>query len=493
MKKIIIAFTLMALYLCAISGCGGGGAGDSSTPEGENPKVASVVKVLPSHNIAQTNTEITIHARVLDGNGVPVKNERVMFTNLSAVGRLSDTNVKTDNLGIATVILKSTSEGFSTIQAEVDTAMGVHRDQRTVFFSRYSDESLVPSLDLSVSGSGNPFTLLETSDDNTVTLTATVYNAAVLFSGMTVQFGSDRPYKVGTDPDAECSDGSDTCDIVFPGGDVAITNDLGQASVPLMIVPSALMPSQTAFNVWAVASNGAYNIVTLTVEPVEIASVSVSANPISVDSGGTSTITASVMTTAGTPAPDGTSVNFTTTNGGIDPFATTTDGIAETTYSAPDIPAGTTDTARITASAGGQSGNVTVTIIGPEAPEAEPVEEEDTISPEVTATTPGPPTYQLDISDAGGDPAPVTITFSEDIDCSTVTPATISINPVGVSPPVADWTVTGCSGANVTLRGTFGPVVPDPSHQYIINVGTGVEDLAGNPAVAYIFTITVVD
>ncbi len=365
MKRVIIAFTLIALYLCVISGCGGG-AGDSSTPKGENPKVASVIKVLPSHNIAQTNTEITIHARVLDGNGMPVKNERVMFTNLSAVGRLSDTNVKTDNLGIATVTLKSTTEGFSTIQAEVNTSMGIQRDQRTVFFSRYSDSSLSPSLDLTVSGSGNPYTLLETSDDNLVTLTATVYNPAVYFSGIAVLFGADRPYRVGTDPDAECSDGSDTCDIVFPGGDIAITNDSGQASVPLMIVPEFLMPSRTSFNVWAVAENGAYNIVALTVEPVEIASVSVSANPISVDSGGTSTITAYVETTAGTPAPDGTSVNFTTNNGGIDPFSTTTDGIAEATYSAPDIPAGTTATARITASAGGQSGTVTVTIVGPE-------------------------------------------------------------------------------------------------------------------------------
>jgi hypothetical protein len=493
MKKIIIAFTLVALYLCAISGCGGG-AGDSSTPKGENPKLASVVQVLPSHYIAQTNTEITIHAKVLDGNGMPVRGERVWFTNLSAVGRLSDTNAKTDNIGIATVILKSTSEGFSTIQAEVDTAMGVERDQRTVFFSRYSDRNLTPSLDLSVSGSGNPYTLLETSDDSTVTLTATVYNAAGYFSGMTVAFGADRPYKVGTDPNATCSDGSETCDIILPSGDTVITNESGQASVPLMIVPATLMPAQTFFNVWAVAENGAYNIVTLTVEPVEISSVSVSANPISVDSGGTSTITASVMTTAGTPAPDGTSVNFTTTNGGIDPFSTTTDGIAETTYSAPTLePGALNQTAIITASAGGEADSVSVTII---APEAEPVEPPtpptDTTSPTVTATDPVDG-GTLDISDEGGDPVPVTITFSENIDCSTVTTTTITLTPIGTSPAVPDWTLTSCSGAIVTFRGTFGPAGAPPNNQYTVNVGTGVEDLAGNPCVAEIFTFSVVD
>ena len=79
---------------------------------------------------------------------------------------------------------------------------------------------------------------------------------------------------------------------------------------------------------------------------------------------------------------------------------------------------------------------------------------------------------------------PVTIAFSENIDCSTVTPATITIGPSsGVN-----WTLTSCSGPNVVFKGTL-----TASSSYTINVGTGVKDLAGNVAVATTFSFSVVD
>jgi hypothetical protein len=376
MKKIIIILALLALSFGNFS-CGGEGAGSLDSPKGENPGVVSVVQLMPSHYIAQIPTDIILHAKVLDGNGAAISNEPVLFTSLSPVGVLSDTSAVTNVNGIATVTLKSTSVGFSTIQAEVNTGVAIVRDRKTVFFAFYSTSQLIPYLDLDVSGIGDPYRLFENQDDNTVTVTATVYNAAFYISGSQVIFGADRPYKVGSDPDAKCSDGSDTCDVIFPAGNTGITNTYGRTSVSVMVVPATLMPVPTTLNIYAVADNGAFNIVTLFLQPVTISSISVSANPNVVDSGGTSSITAYVKTTAGTPAPDGTTVNFSTNIGGIGPFSQTTNGVAEGTFTAPTLEAGgLNQTATITAQVGGKIATVPVTVIAPPAPEEEEEEEE---------------------------------------------------------------------------------------------------------------------
>ena len=72
MKKIIIVLTLLALSVATFS-CGGGGSGSSSSPNGENPGVPSIVQLRSSHNVAQTNATVYLHARILDGNGDPCK------------------------------------------------------------------------------------------------------------------------------------------------------------------------------------------------------------------------------------------------------------------------------------------------------------------------------------------------------------------------------------------------------------------------------------
>ena len=53
MKKAFILLVLLALSLSAFS-CGNG-AGSADSPSGENPGIPSVVQLLPSHFIAQTN------------------------------------------------------------------------------------------------------------------------------------------------------------------------------------------------------------------------------------------------------------------------------------------------------------------------------------------------------------------------------------------------------------------------------------------------------
>jgi hypothetical protein len=330
MKKIIIALTSLALVIFALNGCGGG-AGSASKPRGENPGTPSVVQLTPSQVVAQTNSVITLHAKVLDGNGTPVSNRRVTFTDLSPIGVLSSTTAETNDSGIATVTLKSTTDGFATVQAEVNKDVGQARDRKTMVFSSFNTEQPpsppAPILTLSVDdGDGipnepNDFILFKNANDNQRLITATVSQGLFLIVRSTVTFGADRAFKVGSDPKATCSDGSATCDVIFPAGNTALTNNSGEASVPVEVVPTALSSLETTLNITASADVGAFNLVTLFLEPVFVQSVTVSANPSSVASGGTSTITARALTNAGTPVPDGTTVNFTTTNGGVDPFA----------------------------------------------------------------------------------------------------------------------------------------------------------------------------
>ena len=151
MKKIVILAILLAFSFSVLS-CGGG-SGSFSSPHGENPGTPTIVRLLPSHYIALTNSIITLHAKVLDGNGAPVKNVSVRFTNQSPIGILSATTAKTNNSGLATVTIKSTVTGFATIQAEVNKGVANVRDKKTVFFS--STLSLSPYLVLDVDGNGN--------------------------------------------------------------------------------------------------------------------------------------------------------------------------------------------------------------------------------------------------------------------------------------------------------------------------------------------------
>jgi len=476
MKKIFILFMMLAISFASLN-CGGG-SGGSSSPGGEKPGVPEIVQVLPSHYIAQTNSTILINVKVLNGNGTPIRNIPVTFTNLSPIGVLLSDNdiplnnktvVKTNDIGIATVKIKSTVEGFATIQAEVNKGVAIVRDRKTVFFS-FSGQPAQPAqleykLTLEVSGNGDPYTLFESGiiNDNEVNVTATVSFGAFLVSGSVVTFGADRPYKVGSS--ATCSDGSDTCDVIFPFGNKPITNDSGEASVFVRVVPTSLTSLETTLNIYAQSDTGAFNMVTLFLEPVKIDTVKVFANPQSVASKGTSDISAQVTTTAGTPTTDGTTVNFTTNKGGIDPFAQTTNGIAKAKYTAPEITSDTTAT--ITASVGGKSGTVLVGVTAPVIPPPP-----DTTSPTVSSTIPA--------NGATGvaHPTTVTINFSENINCSTVTTTTVTITPS------ATWTLTSCSGNKVVFNGT----TTAANTLYTVNVGTGVKDLAGNVAVASVFS-----
>lgn len=359
MNKIVIVLALIALSLGSFS-CGGGGAGGPLVPPGENPGIPSVVQLLPSTFIAQTNSSITLNTKVLDGNGIPLANIPVTFTNLShPFGTLSATVKNTDSSGIATVTLYSTTPGFATILAQVNTGSGQVRDRKSVYFSFLDVLAVSMSLDVDSDQDSNTiynepddFILFQSANDDEVSILATVFDAGgvPVGGGMGVSWSSSHT------------------EAAFIPITATETNVNGQAKAVVKVTPSSIRDTETHVNIMASAGNGAANMVTLFLRPVIVSSVTVSAKPQVVAPNGTSDITAIVMLNTGGKAPDGTAVSFTSTIpttttpcGTVDPFAQTTGGVATVKFTAPSVvPLG--NICRVTATAGGKEGYVDITI-----------------------------------------------------------------------------------------------------------------------------------
>ena len=375
-KKIFFTLSLLSI-LVFLSGCGGGGGGGSlSAPPGTDVGVTSIVRLFPAKFVAQTGSSITLRAKVLDGKGLGLPNLTVYFENLSSTGVLSSPSATTNSNGIAEVAIGSLTEGFASILVTVSNGSGQIRDVKTVFFTSALSMNLAPTMELDVDGNDSntiynepgDYNLFEPSvaNDTQVTIRATVSNNIGLrASGVTVTFGSDFPFRIGSDPAVACSDGSEICEVSFPLGNTATTDFNGEAFVLVQVTPTVLRSITTVLNITATANNGAFNMVSLFLNPVTVSTVSVSANPTTVASAGKSTITAAVTTSAGTPVPDGTTVTFTASGGGAldTPFAQTEGGVAEAELTAPTVTSDTT--VSVTASAGGKSGSTSVTVKAP--------------------------------------------------------------------------------------------------------------------------------
>ena len=346
----------------------------SSSP-GEKPGTPQIVQVLPSHYIAQTNSAIIIRAKILNGNGMPLRNEPVTFTNISPIGTLinmkdipigSKTVIKTNDNGMATLKVKSTTTGFVTIQAEVARGVGIVRDRKTVFFTSSLSASPFMYLDADGDNDGiynepDDYTLFQNNNanDNQVLFRATVFDKfGQRVFGSTVLFSADFPYKVGTD--TTCSDGTTSCSVTFPNGNSATTNSSGEAFVLVQVDPT-LHNITTVLNILAVADNGAANVYSLFLEPITITEVTVTANPAVVAPDGESTISASVRLNTGGQPPDGTAVGFVASCGTVDPFALTTSGLATATFTAPSV-VPSPPVCTVTATVAGVSNHADITI-----------------------------------------------------------------------------------------------------------------------------------
>jgi hypothetical protein len=445
-RKSLLPIALI-LVMFMLAGCGGG-TGSSSAPTGVHSTVPSIVQLLAVQQTVQTNSYISLRAKVLDGNGAAIAGVPVVFTNLSVLGVLSSSTAATDSLGYATVTVFSSEAGFATIQAEVNSGTGKVRDKKTVFFSTFDLFPItggvgVPTLTLAVDnnndGSFNDpsdFFLLGTTDE--AIIRATVLDAAgTPVLNDTVTFGAD------------------STEATFPDGAVKQTNSAGEAFARLKVVPTELRNLTTPLNINAKSLNtGAFNVLTLFLEPITVSSVKVTANPGTIDTGGTSTVTANVTTTAGTPVPDGTSVNFTISPrafGGIEPYVQTTNGLATATYSAPS-----TDIV-----SPGQVVTVTATVTGVSGSDSILVK----AAPEEVEPTPlaiGPASAAVSAASA-----PTSVTFT-------------------VSGGTAPYVVTAaCSTGAVICNDTTGTLgVCDPSDVPIWNTSSTFKVTIGGPSTA---------
>ncbi|MEM7828395.1 MAG: hypothetical protein QW561_03560 [Candidatus Aenigmatarchaeota archaeon] len=276
----------------------------------------------------------------------------------------------------------------------------------------------------SVPGNGvynetSDITLFEVPYDDTAKIRATVYNAG------------GNPVR-GIDIDWFSDLTGDT--ITFLAGTSEMTDINGQAIAYVKVNPNSLR-GETHLNIMATAGNGAANMVTLFLRPVTVdaAASYVTAKSTVVDVGGTTDITAIVMLNTGQPAPDGITVNFTTTCGTVTPFAQTSAGKATATFTAPStVPAGGTCT--VTASVSGTViGSVNITIKA----KLQVIPTSTTVAPSGTAT------YTI----IGGVP-PYSV-FTSHPGITTVTPTTVTTS--GGTFEVTNSLAAPCTDTTVTI------------------------------------------
>jgi hypothetical protein len=440
MKKFFILFALLVFAL-SFAGCGGGG-GSMDSPKGENPGKSTLVELTPSHFVSHTNSDITLHAKVLDGNGNPVKNKPVRFTNLSPIGVLNKITDNTDGAGIATVTLHSHEVGYATIEAEVDEGLNQVRDRTVIYYSDWDlmwpQPQIVVEIDADNDGIYNEtsdFNFFETPTDDTALLRATAFD----------EFGKRV---VGIDITFSGDSGAS-----FPLGNVFKTNSNGQAFATLKVSPTSVIGQETSLNLYATGyicgCASTVGFLQIFLQPVYITGITLNAFPAGVIAGETSTVTATITTSAGT-IPDDLAVQFSVspvTLGSVAPVvALTSNGAASTTFTPSDTQTGT---ATITASIANVSATATIVVTT-----------ELAVTPDSrTLTNPAPG-------------APATYTISGGVAPYNATSSNTSLVTVGVS--------------GSTLTATVAAV---PTEDTTVDIT--VTDSAGRPPVTVTLTINI--
>ena len=474
-KLLLPIFLLLFCMTIILAGCGSGsGTGSSSEPGGVNTGVPTVVKLLPVQFIAQTNSFITLKARVLDGNGNAVQNYPVSFTNMSLTGDLSAATANTNELGNAEVRIFSTTPGFATILAQVTTGSGIVRDRKTVYFSTNDVLRATMSLDVnSVPGNAlynelSDFTLFETATDDTVEVLATVFDVGgvPVGAGVGVSWSASHAEAKFIRTETE-------------------TNVFGEAKAIIQVTPASIRDTETNLNISAFSDNGAGNMVTLFLQPVvvSVGTSSLTANPTTVAPGGTSTLSALVKLNTGGAAPDGTTVNFASTcvppGGSVTPFGQTTGGLAPGTFTAPAIEG----TCTVTATVQGQViGSVTIKVA-----------KELAVFPTSVTLATGATSGNIVIT--GGNP-PYSITSSD------TTKAVVNGSPVaasggaftvtaGATTGSATIQVRDASGNTVTVAITVSSAVCTVAAPTVTVVPAINQSISAAAPAAVIYTITV--
>jgi hypothetical protein len=367
---VLIGLIILSLMIAAFLNSCGGGAGDDYTPPGINPGQPAELRLYPDRNVAQTGTYVSLRAFLIDANGSPVSGQVVNFTNHSIYGVLSSTTATTDSQGVATVQIRSTTDGIATVVVE---SSGL-RDRRSIVFTSYDiidSVAIFPvTVQMDVDGDGDgvyneseDLILFEAPGDDTVLIRATVSVFGQVVSEAEITFSDDHP-------DAYFPDGTDIDGDGKGDYKVTYTDSYGRAYATVKVEPSQVITTTSVMNVYAVTGYiyipeydsyfTGYGSVSIFLEPIVIDQVQIYANPEKLNVGDSSDLTIGVRLSTGDPAPDGTTVQLSATCGSIDkPFVQTDKGNASAKFTAPMTPSSCT----VTATAGGVSDSVVIDVV----------------------------------------------------------------------------------------------------------------------------------
>ncbi len=483
MRNPIKIFVVLFVFSVLLYGCGGGGAGVADVPPGVNPGQVSLLKLMPDRNVAQTGSFAYFHARVLDGNGVPLSGKTVNFTNMTTGVTLTATTAITDRDGIAKVGARMTHSGYATVIAEAEG----HRDRRSLLFTNqnsirgYSLNPIIVLLqaDRNMNGiydEADDFKVCQGPNMSVVRVKATTYVMGVRQGGMRLGITADYPTLI-TFPNTPMLD--QTTNTYY-----LTTNPMGEATVDIT-VNCQLQPNELLFNIFA--TTDIYYIedfdlsfigtggMSLFLQPVTVTGILLTADPTTAMVGGTSQIRATVNTTIG-PAPDNTAVQLYTTCGTISPTpALTLNGVAEAVYTAPSyIPQGNKCT--VIAKVANKEATVDINITGQLDVQPSTLTIDGNQGGTATFTvTGGIPGYRIYSNNAAFSPNPATLQRSGD---------SFTVNvPAGTPATTVTFTIIDSQGNRVTAT---------------LNItSTGTTTLAVNPRAATIgasetavFTIT---
>ena len=450
MRNPIKIFVVLFVFSVLLYGCGGGGAGVADVPPGVNPGQVSLLKLMPDRNVAQTGSFAYFHARVLDGNGVPLSGKTVNFTNMTTGVTLTATTAITDRDGIAKVGARMTHSGYATVIAEAEG----HRDRRSLLFTNqnsirgYSLNPIIVLLqaDRNMNGiydEADDFKVCQGPNMSVVRVKATTYVMGVRQGGMRLGITADYPTLI-TFPNTPMLD--QTTNTYY-----LTTNPMGEATVDIT-VNCQLQPNELLFNIFA--TTDIYYIedfdlsfigtggMSLFLQPVTVTGILLTADPTTAMVGGTSQIRATVNTTIG-PAPDNTAVQLYTTCGTISPTpALTLNGVAEAVYTAPSyIPQGNKCT--VIAKVANKEATVDINITGQLDVQPSTLTIDGNQGGTATFTvTGGIPGYRIYSNNAAFSPNPATLQRSGD---------SFTVNvPAGTPATTVTFTIIDSQGNRVT-------------------------------------------
>lgn len=279
------------------------------------------INVAASPTTVITANTSTITATVKDSANNTVSGATVSFSLSSTAATLSSATATTNTSGAATVTLTAGASAASVVVTA--SASGI-TGSVTVTIT-------VPTGSGSITVAASP-TSITTFGASTITATVRD-NTNTPLSGATVNFSLN----------------STTAAL---SGATAVTNASGVASV-------TLTAKNTASVIMVTATSGSLSgTANVTITAAQPATISLTVNPASITTMGTTTVTATVQDSSGNPVPDGTSVSFSMSGGST--YATTANGngTATTTIAAGNTPG----TFTITATVGTISASTTLTV-----------------------------------------------------------------------------------------------------------------------------------